>query len=283
MREPSIHITRKHLKKLLREYSPAFKKRNDLDDLVNYLLKRGKIYQLSERKILESSKNKKKLTQIKQSTTQDATLFASLLIDIRRKRKHKGVALIKQNTRDWTSVHEAARLATDFCNDFNIPQRQGYINYIETVIDVLGPKFQVKLINSRHQAVCDRWNAKELLIQDNNPDLTQEAYQTYTQTIYEKTGNYIKYEGMPERYINFMYTVGIANELGLTPSQFIISQFEQLAWTKGIPTPEQITNDKARERAIRWMAENEVETADLDIGVDLREELKKARNAANSK
>ena len=50
----------------------------------------------------------------------------------------------------------------------------------------------------------------------------------------------------------------IADEFGVSYSDYIKAQFQAFEWRSSIPEPIQMTGDKARDRVIKWAFESNV-------------------------
>ena len=260
MREPSIHITISNLKILIKEYDTALTDK-ELEGLVKFIALKGKTRSLSHRSSLEVSNKRveKKLNNtLKFSSKSDSLLFASTLIKIRTKMKHRGINLIKESSKDWEFIRQASELAYNFCKDFELDKREGFKIYIEEALKMMS-RFNLRQINSKHDQICERYEAITRMDDDPNKILTEKAYDTYIGRVYSKTGMAPKYkENQPDKYLYFIKVGEICKELGISPVHFVNGNFESLSWTNSIPMPEQLVTENATNRVIKWAAENNI-------------------------
>jgi hypothetical protein len=280
MRKASIHITLDTLESILDKW---FDGDTDTEALVEFIAKSGKSKSLSHRLILDSldKKTEKKVKNtLKYSSKSDSVLFANTLINVRRKLKHRGISLIKESSKDWEFIRQGSELAFSFCKDFNLSKKEGFKVYIENALRLM-VRFNLRQLNSKHEQICERYEAMDNMTNDPNKEITEKAYEVYIERVYSKTGMAPKYkEKQPEKYLNFIKVGATCKELGINPKDFIVGNFESLEWTSSIPMPEQLVTDNAVNRVIKWAAENEVrigKTSTVDKSKSLQDILKKAR------
>ena len=275
MKEPSLHITRSNLTKILKEWEFKSNKGIDIDSLVKFLLKNGSIYKVYNRSILEFTNKKtyKRAVQQTISKQEDVVLMAKTIYYIRKAQKHRGIALTKEGDAQWRVLKEVTSLATRFCEDFELEIESGYKIYIQTYNLIKTKSFNLSVINNRHEYICETYEAQLRIQQDAHSTATREAYDEYQKIIEEMTGNNMRYDEKPTKYVAFIEVVDVAKELNLSPKQFVQAQFDKLAWKNGIPTAASFVSDSARERAIIWMGENNVKTASSSNQDDVTRKL----------
>lgn len=260
MRKPSIHITLDKLYHILDEYIDD-EAGIDIKDLVKFIGKKGKMSSLSHRLLLENTnkKTQKKIVNtLKYSSKDDANLFAKTLRMVRLQHKHKAQALIKESSKDWEFIRQASELAFSFCTDFNLSKKEGFTIYIEYLLKTM-VRFNLRQINSKHEQVCQKYEAKVLIENDPNKKLTEEAYNRYINKVSDKTGMSPQYrEKQPEKYQYFIQVGEICKERGINPNDYIDGNFESLSWASAIPSPEQLISENAIGRVIKWAYENSI-------------------------
>lgn len=278
MRSPSIHIDQETLSKLIGDYFEEHNIKHSEELLANYLLRRGKKYSLNHRLRLEvNAKNKKKAESITYSSTKSAQMFSSILHTIKLQRKHKGISIIKEGNREWQFIKEGAALALDFSQAFGLKQREGYITYINLAFEVMG-RFNLRQLNSKHEKICQIYEAKLSIEEDEFKDQTELAYNTYSEIVYNKSAISQDLKKQPDKYIYFVKAAEKARSIGINIKHYIIANFESLSWATGIPSPEQLITENAVTRVIKWVADNK-EYVQRDTKPNVAERAKQIKQA----
>lgn len=257
MRDPSIHIKESVLIKILEELFPGKGPiKWDCKKLAKQILTKGRPYRLSSRSItITNDKLLKKTDKLKLAGASDTAAFAQTLLLIRRQLKHKGLTLIQPGEPEWFNIKEACKLATEFCNEFQIPNKTGYKEYIKIGMSMM-KNFSVFKFKGLHSAICNRYEAIQKINQDPTPSKTQEAHDNYIAIISEKVGFAQGYNDNPEKYQYFIEVKNEAAKFKISTKSYIKSQFNGFDWRSGIPDPMQLVGIKAVERLQRWAFEN---------------------------
>lgn len=261
MRLASIHTTEEKLFSIISDFEDkgmiVVQLRGGKKALVKRLMKEASKKQLTSRKLeVSNAKTKKKATSIIMSDKESAQLFAKLLVMCRRNLKHRGISLIKEGTKDWLYIKEAAALANDFCKEYNLEPSDGYTKYIRIAIKKMS-KFSVNKFNSLNQLIFDTYQAMEIINSDPYSDLTERAYQTYCNIMFESVGWNTDYTDMPDKYVYFCSVSENCLKLNVEPEIYIKAQFEAFAYKNGVPDPTQLANAKAEERLSKYLFENQ--------------------------
>lgn len=263
-RNPSLHITEKALIDLINhaiDQNLIKQGAWNSKQLAEYFLLKGKKIQLTRRSILENKKESAKISRVGSSKLGDAELFNRTLSMVRTKLKHRGFKKIFQNDRDWQFIKESTHLANEFHDEFSESfnnKEEAYINYITLFFEMLEGGFSVRRIPAYHERITERYSAALFILSSGVVDEATEMHEAYQTKIYEKTGNNWDYTNRPEEFVNFIKAVAIAKEVGLSTKNYVKAQFDSLDWASAIPYPKQLSNLKAKEKAIRWMSENNI-------------------------
>lgn len=256
--DPGIHISLSILKGII-------KQANGLtgDDLADYILKEGKNYTLFHRKGLDryDSKARKTISKLSSSTLQDARLFSSLLVTIRKgELKHKGVLAIREGTKDWATIKEATSKALAFAEAYDMDKRSAFIRYIRLFFALAGRgRMDLRTLAGKFDYISATHEASMEIAEDQYPESTAKCHIEYSAEISKRTGIPINYSDQPTKYVFFVYAAELARKYGLTPAQFIRASFDTMDWTtSGIPGTNQLITKNAEERIIRWMAEKKI-------------------------
>lgn len=250
-REASLHVTESKLKEILKK---AFT--NVSDDLVKYVLSEAYKHSVNNRSLLISNdKLQRSATKMLEAPLDHTLTMARIIYQVRKDKNHRGIIISKPGTRDWDMIKDITKNAIQFCEDYHMGYRQGFIEYIKLAIDKM-QKFGLNKITSMHDGICEDWAGIEELMGDPNPGLTERAYKEYNKFIYAKMSTImVDYSKIPAKYICFMKAAQAAVKLKATPELYIKAQFKGLDWQQGVPDPMQLIGDKATERFQKYVYE----------------------------
>lgn len=248
-REPSIHITLSDFKEIANELG--------IDDVANEFFRIARKRAINSRTILVSNnKINKQVNNVLLANQGDAQMVADIIYATRIKLKHRGVRKINQgNLREWTNCKKLAEICNTFCQDFELPTREGFIKYIELGIkkmpDARG--LTTRLIGLQ-DSITEEFSAiKE--IQELSPKDKQTISQIqdfYVRQIADRTGIYEPIKD-PGKFTHFIRLYDFLNKKGWNYKEYIIAQFEGLAWCNGIPELSQLTSEKAISRYNKYL------------------------------
>ena len=183
-------------------------------------------------------------------------MVADIIYATRIKLKHKGVRKINQgNLREWTNCKKLAEICNTFCQDFELPTREGFIKYIELGIKKMpdARALTTRLIGLQ-DSITEEFSAiKE--IQELSPKDKQTISQIqdfYVRQIADRTGIYEPIKD-PGKFTHFIRLYDFLNKKGWNYKEYIIAQFEGLAWCNGIPELSQLTSEKAISRYNKYL------------------------------
>lgn len=251
MREPSIHITKSEFKALLKVFG------------INRFPTDRFFLQASQKAIntrsinVTNHKTYKKVKNITLAATGDANLAANIVYSVQIKLKHKGVKKIDEsNTRLWATCKKLAEVCNTFCNDFGFETRAGYIKYIETGFSRMDnlKNFLNRLV-SMAQNITESYQASLEIADDTDPHRTSYIHDYYARTVAERTGLKVNYEA-PETYVYFVRLREYLDKDNIDYEDWLDAQFEGLEWCNGLPMPEKLMGDKAKEYYTKFMFKN---------------------------
>lgn len=253
-REPSLHITKSKLLEILTKMGES-----DPIYLANEIFKRAKVYSIHTRTVtLSNDKIEKKLNKLLKSPRANADLFAHLLYVTRKhKLKHRGISQIKPGGRNWEIIKEITGQALEFCEEYNLDYRKGFIIYIEIGISKM-KKFFLNKFLGMYEEICERYEALEEINHDDDSEMTGVMYKHYNGYIMSNTGIFTDLKAMPEKYVYFVRARKQAKEFNLSPKVYIDAQFEELDFTKNAPHPSQLVGIKATERIMRYCYKHKI-------------------------
>lgn len=272
MRDPSIHCKLSDLSKVLKSLHPKLFN----DALVEDIAKELRKVSVDNRSVIVSNdKLKKDLSKRLQSTKGDATLLADIIYSVRIKLKHKGVRKINMANREWLQVKQLANLCNQFCEDFNLSTREGFIKYIELGLGKIQSmrSYIGKLINM-YETISQEYESVSNLKEDDSPNYTMELHDAFVNKIADRTGLYEPFKEKPEKMLCFYLARIMCDNMGVDYQTFIDAQFDAFDWCNGIPTPESLTTDKAKERLNKYLYQNKI-TVQPQVKKDFWNQLKK--------
>ena len=248
MREPSIHITKSQFEEILNTL--------EVDNFpVEAFFVIARKEAINHRAVLVSNnKNTKRVNNILLASKGDAALVADIIYATRIKLKHRGVRKIRETEpRNWAVCKKIAELCNQFCEDFQLDTREGFIKYIELGIKKMDGNYNNLLnrLSSMSEKISDLYSAT-LEMEDDSGN-AKAIHDYFIKRVADVTGIYESFVNQPDKYIHFIRLDKFLSEKGWNPTQFIDAQFESLAWCNGLPEPSQMYNDKAIERYNKYL------------------------------
>ena len=266
MRDPSLHITRSDLIKILKDIGHS-KGVSNVEWYADLIMKKARLYTPHSRKFVsKTKKSDNKANKIASVSIRDAELFSQILLHKRKSLKHRGISQIKAGSRDWLTVKNIVTLANEFCEVYDLDKREGYIEFINIGIERMAKFMLVKFLNMG-SSIIDIYGFKKELDEDETPKQTEELYKFYRSQIVQKTGLLVDYS-KPEKYVYFLRVKNEANKLGISGEEYIKAQFYALEWRNGYPDPIQLVGDKAIQYLNKYLFEKGISLKTKSSKVD---------------
>jgi hypothetical protein len=255
-REPSIHITESVLLRLIREFY-------DFDDLTeehamemrDYIMSRAYKYSLESRQIQITNQKiaDKVLNKVVDDKT-DISLLSTLIYSIRKDLKHRGIKPINNNSAEWTQLKKLTNVVNEFCNEFELSKREGYITYIRNGLKKISSyRGYITKLYDMSESLSNEYQASIEIKEDKNSKLTYTLHNYYIGKIAIKTGMKESFLNNPLDYVIFVRLSEKLVEMKVKPEQYIDAQFEGLGWTGNYPEPSQLLSDKAIGRLNKYL------------------------------
>lgn len=255
-REPSIHITEQNLKVLLREFFDYDDNADDMiEDLISHLMVESVKLSLNKRSVYLSNQTfaKKVLSKVTNDKT-DINLLSNIIYSVRKSFKHKGIKPIDINSSEWSQLKKLVPIVNEFCNEFSLDKRDGYIEYITLGLSKISSyRGYITKLYDMSETISNERVAKEEISNDVNKKLTREIHDYYVSLIIKNTGISETYIDKPLKYNKFVIVSGLVKKLGISYQDFIDSQFDGLAWANSYPEPEQLITDVATSRLNKFL------------------------------
>ena len=247
MREPSIHITQANFKSICQELG--------LKVPIEDFFKLAKRRAINSRNIVVSNnKLQKQVNKVTLADVGDAALFADLLYAERIKLKHRGIKKINESSgRDWDFCKNLANICNNFCKEFNLEIREGYIKYIEIGISRMNGNNRnlLQRLISMSENIFQQMSDEKELAEDRNPWLTNQGFEYYIQKIANVTGIWENKKD-PSKLVIFK-NLGEKLKEPDRVKQWIDAQFYALAFVNGVPSISDMLSDKALERYNKYL------------------------------
>lgn len=252
VRQPSIHITKQKLFKVLKRVLAEEYSDKELRSLTRAIMQEGVKYSLSKRTLNITNQTLAKSTKgIMNTETEDTNLFAHILTLVRRKFLHKGIVQPKPGSKDWTVIQNIIPNVNAFCEDFKLTHKRGYYIYIEWGLKKMG-NFYLTNFQSLHNNIVNDYAAVEELEKDMTPARTQKAHEIYSKHLGEMA--IVKnYNGDPSKMVYFKRVAETASKLKIEIKHYIAAQFEGLKWANTIPEPQQLVTEAAITRLNKYI------------------------------
>lgn len=270
MRDPSIHVRKSDLSRVLKSHFGSIPNKA-LDEIVIELRK----VSCDNRAVsITNDKVKKDVSRVLKSNKGDSNMMADIIYSVRIKLKHRGITKLRESDRDWLQLKELTKLVNQFCEEFNLGKREGYIKYIEMAFPrITTMRAYVSKFINLYESICTQYEAVNQLNLDKSPEETKELHDLFVMKVADSTGIQESYLNKPDKMIAFYNAKELCKELGVELEVFIDSQFGALEWCSGIPTPEALYGDKAKERLNKFLYQNKV-TAKPKVTKDFWKKLK---------
>lgn len=255
-----MHIRKDHLVTILKGVlrNERCLRIEDYDRIADQLLKAARRYSLTNRKItISNDKLLRQSRKLAASLQSDASFFSTCLVQIRRKFKHRGINQVQPGESEWLQLKEVCSLATDFCNEFGLERREGYLTYCEIAMGKM-KNYSLNKFKSLHKAICDDYEAINIIKKDKFPSMTERAHTIYCALISERIGYAQGYKDMPNKYQYFVLASQEAAELGIEIGVYMRAQFFYTDFTNQIPDPVQLVGIKARDKLQKYCFENSI-------------------------
>lgn len=255
-RIPSIHIREDHLKKFLMEYYDyADNIEDEVNEMVDHIMSRGSKVALEGRTVKITNQNiaKKVFNKITNDKT-DITLLSQIIYSVRKQLKHKGIKPINNNSTEWTQLKRLTKIVNEYCSDFELEKREGYIEYVKAGLSkIKSYRGYITKLYDMSESISNERDANQYQSEDDNKTLTRKIYEHYREKVIKVTGINPQYDSVPIKYNNFIEVRKAVEKLKVTYVDYIDAQFDQLEWTGSYPEPEQLVNDKAIDRLNKYL------------------------------
>lgn len=219
MRDPSIHIRRSDLVRVMRQLGMSV-------DKVDILFKLCKTYRVKGRYL------------VKDKPISDNTgRFLAALKAIRMKQRHKGVTPIARGSKAWKQAENIAIKVDAFANDFDLSYDFAAKYYIEQALNRMRV-FRMNSISRYHEDIIAQY---EIENSDNKGAVELMEY-------YLKKADLTKFQKdfkEPKVFVNFIKAY---EECAGDIQGWVDAQFKGIEWSGDLPQPNQLHGSGAQLR-----------------------------------
>ncbi len=277
MRDPSLHITKKNLAKILNILE--FNVRTSGEELSEKIFYVAGPFQIKDRylKLLNTKTPLKK--KLEKSLKADAgmpdkfvELFNGLLTSCRQaQNSFTKVRLITKDNKDYILLKEVAKIAHEFSEHFDIqPRKDGYLEFIKLGLAMM-PKYGLNKFKYYQNKIFDSFDNQLQVVTDTNRQATLEFYNIWQAKMVEYSGleDFVDIEYQYDKFIHILLGRQASDVVQADYELWIVAQFEGLAFLSAIPELSQFYGDGALNRYERHLkatieyAEEDEKTKDL--------------------
>lgn len=266
-----MHIRKDHLVIILKEVLGNIqlgKRPHTMEEIADNLLRAARGYAITSRSItISNDKLMRQATKLKASMVSDTSLFSMCLTQIRRKFNHRGINQVLPGEVEWLQLKEICALATEFCNEFRVDRREGYVIYCELAMTKM-KNYSLNKFKSLHRVICEEYEALNIIRSDPHDKLTTRAHDIYCKLIAERIGFVQGYKDMPIKYQYFAKAAAESVRMKIEVGVYIKAQFFYIDFTNQVPDPVQLVGPKAIDKLQKYCFENSIKINKVETKVD---------------
>lgn len=186
-----------------------------------------------------------------------SSLVADIIYSVRIQLHHKGVKKITmRDVRSWGFCNKLAKICSEYCETYSLPERSGYIDYVKIGLGFLTSFREIprKLISLQERVF--NYKSNQLAIEGElHPykPLANKLKDYFVKKVVSSTGLVPNYSPIEDGFHFYKLAERLTKE-GISEdySTYIDTQFEAMAQYSGIPYLSTLYNDKSMERYIKY-------------------------------
>lgn len=240
-RRPTIHVTIQDLAKILKKLGIE-----NPNELAINILKAAQPYQKHNRVFPRAFKNvRQEVDKVLQSNKNDVRKLNSILFN--NKLTLYTNNQLRENTAMYRTLQDICGHINEFCIRNNYSKDEGYPIYVMLATDIMGKKFTITKFAYLSADIQKRYDISEMLSVPeyrNKVDLMSDAYinEAKNHTNFVRPINTIDDKGY------LLWAIKDADTAEANYDEWIIAQFEGLAFLDDIPKLSQLSGDNALSR-----------------------------------
>ena len=251
MRDPSIHIRRSDLIKILND---VWGLRTDAQE-VTKLLDEARQYSIRNRIfVITKSQGKKKADSLVETDTNLLNDFNRIYMGCMVSHSIKSLSIGKTSPQ-YKTLKEVCFNAKEFSDLFGIGYEEGFKTYVEIGIKLLGIKFGIYRLKGYAQKIVDYFSAKLIIKSDTFSEKTDIMITAYITAVKEFFHSSITLEDDAQRF-HFIYARMDADVCKADYYDWVYAQFEKWSYLNSVPAFSQLYGDNAKIIYEMYMAKN---------------------------
>lgn len=271
MRNPSIHIRRSDLIKIMEEEGLDTSK-------VNKLMEKALKYSIRNRAVVVAKSRAKKT--IERASAVDIGIvdqFNRIYTGVTKDKNYKNPT-IKKTDPQYLTLKEVAYQAEEFCEMFGLSREEGYKTYVEIAIELLDRKFSLYRMKGYYADNIILYYKNGLVIsEDPTQEKTQKMYESWQRVLLEYFNQVIEVHDF-NRYVNFVYAKNDADQLKANYVDWVTAQFEKWAYVGVVPELSQLYGENAAYNYQIYMANKNKSKKKSNDSKEEREYFEKISN-----
>jgi hypothetical protein len=244
MRDPSIHIRKSDLHKILKRAGYE-----DPSTIVEDIFRVSGKYALKGRGLLidKAYLDKKMKRETKATDINILSFYKIYSMMVRQEHKYSPKKLKTTDSRRMAQVANILTDAMEFSDNFDLPYEEGYKKYIEIALRK-GPS--ISTLQGSLESTQLEYKAELDLL--DGKDIANELKEVYSKYLLSYTGQEYKIDSKP--ILSKFKKAGLwCIENDIEFEDFIKALFQGLEWKKGIPSPSMFSSDYGKQLVYEYL------------------------------
>ena len=263
-RDPTVHIRKTHLKKVLVSVLGEAS-----DATVEKIFKAAQQYQQTTRYLVQgNAAMRKKVAKAIESENPIVEKFNRILVSIRMEQNHKYVQHIRKNDKSYLLLKEVAQLAYDFGELYSIaPREEAYKVFARIGIKLMSKRYGLGKFKYYKDKIHEIYECNLIVMNDPSKESTSLFLQVWMELMLEYTGVDINVKDNPMKFVHIVNGREDADAYEANYEDWIRSQFEGLAFLDVVPELSQMYGDNAGLRYEKYMVKKNRIVKDKDDSI----------------
>jgi len=240
MRDPSIHIRKSDLTRLLEPYGIG---ERDVYDI----MRKAKEHSIRDRVFISTkAKQARKMKRTVEAESDTFEVFHKIYSAIMLEQSIMSTS-IKKDSPMYLSYKEVADQARTFCDSMGLSYETGFRFYIESAIKVIGKRrYSLYRLKAAHARLLDYYKAYKVWKEDSKPIETIRMYQAWQKTVLKNFATTLDVMDDVTKMVHFIYCREDADALGANYDDWMGAQFDKWSYLNIIPEFSVLYGDNAK-------------------------------------
>jgi hypothetical protein len=240
MRDPSVHVKRSDLLKILSDYGINHR------DMPGIMLAASKKALKFRANLTLPAKTRKKAERVLEAGDELVEEFNRAYVTVMAENNIKVLAIHKNNTQ-YLTLKEITQSAREFCTLFELDPQQGFLMYVRMGVKLLNKKYSLYRLKSVSDRIVDRYRTTLTINNDQSPINTELMYQAWGKAVKKYFNAVIEIErGAIDKYVHFVYAKQDADSVNANYNDWMDAQFEKWSFLQSMPEFSQLHGDNAK-------------------------------------